>query len=201
MKAVSKRSSESVKEGLAVLAGILYVVAAFAAFALMVAIFFMGFRESGRGILIYFGRAPADLHGMTPESKALQMCLKGLEFFFLAPLAFLILQSLAKYIVSILRNQTDQESTGSDGDERGASPDRRLAEREEHAAKCKVIGVKALVVGLMIATLATDLVGRALSREGLTYEIALSQAAVIAVLMAYVFLLERLAISAVRSGD
>ncbi len=71
MRRDGERIGTGIRELLRILGWILYVVGALAAFFLMVAIFFIGFHESGWGILVYFGRGAAELHGMTPESKAL----------------------------------------------------------------------------------------------------------------------------------
>jgi hypothetical protein len=102
-----------------------------------------------------------------PSGRLLEECIRGLELLFLAPLPFLIPVSLGRYI------RDSKES------------------RDDRQSKADLLSVKALTTALLVAILASDIVGRALGAEGLHYEEAFSTSVVIAVLALYLFGLER----------
>lgn len=133
---------------------------------LTVALLGIGLSRMVWGVLGYVGLVDWEDEIESPSSAALEMCLGGLEFFFLAPLPFLLPLSLARYI----------RDSREDRDERGSKAD--------------LLSVKALTTALLIAVLASDLVGEALGPEGLHYEGAVSASIVIAVLGTYFFALE-----------
>ena len=107
-------------------------------------------------------------HGESAVSDALE----GLECIFLAPLAFLLIRGIWDFVDAVVRSQS-----------KGSSPD--------SASPIFLIKVKALIVGLMIAVVATDLLKRALTEQGLTFEPTLAGCAFIAVLAAYAHLMEK----------
>lgn len=106
-----------------------------------------------------------------PAAAVLDECIKGLEFLFLSPLPFLIPVSLGRYIRDSKENRDDRQS------------------------KADLLSTKALTAALLIAVLASDVVGTALSHDGLKYEVAISSALVIGVLAMYFFGLERQALT------
>ncbi len=133
---------------------------------LTVALLSIGLSRMLSGVLRYAGLLAWEVEPESPSSAALEMCLSGIEFFFLAPLPFLLPLSLARYI----RDSRE--------------------DRDERASKADLLSVKALTTALLIAVLASSLVGEALGPDGLHYEGAISASLVIAVLGTYFFSLE-----------
>ena len=84
----------------------------------------------------------------------------------LAPLPYLVLVSLATY-VSRSRDRVD-----------------------DHLARSRLLGVKAISISLLIAVLAADLVGQILSREDLEYETAAVYGLGLTLLIVYFVVLE-----------
>lgn len=121
------------------------------------------------GIAGYAGLVEVD-SGIEPTAAVLAACIRGVELLFLAPLPFLLPLSLGRYIRDSKEDSDDRQS------------------------KADLLSMKALTTGLLIAILASDVVGRALSHGGLHYEAAVSSSLVIAVLGAYFFGLERQAL-------
>ncbi len=111
---------------------------------------------------------------MFSEQPAHQV-IRGVELLLLAPLAFLVLVNLARYVKAWMDKEDDER------------------------AKADLLGIKALVVGLLIAMVATDLVGKILSEDGLDRSSALFESLVIGVLTVYCFGLEWLAIKVPRA--
>ena len=118
------------------------------------------------GVAGYFGLTGVDAT-VEPTAAVLAACIRGVELLFLAPLPFLLPLSLGRYIRDSKEDSDDRQS------------------------KADLLSMKALTTGLLIAILASDVVGRALSHQGLHYEAAVSSSLVIAVLGAYFFGLER----------
>ncbi len=148
----------------------LLVVATTAASALgallTISLLGIGLSRMVAGVLRYVGLLAWDHEPVSPANAALETCLSGIEFFFLAPLPFLLPLSLARYI----RDSRE--------------------DRDESASKADLLSVKALTTALLIAVLASDLVGDALGPDGLRYEGAISASLVIAVLGMYFYSLE-----------
>ncbi len=121
------------------------------------------------GVLDFVGVTHSDIaHAEDdPSARLLEACIRGLELLFLAPLPFLIPVSLGRYI------RDSKES------------------RDDRQSKADLLSIKALTTALLVAILASDIVGRALGAEGLHYEESISTAVVIAVLALYLFGLER----------
>jgi hypothetical protein len=104
--------------------------------------------------------------------SAVGNALEGLECIFLAPLAFLLVRGIWDFVDAVVRARLQEGTLSS------ASP-------------AFLIRVKALILGLMIAVVATDLLKRAISQRGLSYEPAVAGCLFIAVLAAYSFVMER----------
>jgi len=105
--------------------------------------------------------------------------LHGLEFFFLAPLPALVFLSLAGYF-----KRFQQMSRGPD-------------DGGESASLHQLHRVKALIVNLMIASLATDLLGKV--TQGIAVQAILAESLVVLLLGVYWMCLERL--SAAGASD
>ncbi len=135
---------------------------------LTVALLAIGLARMVLSIAAYVGlrEFPAEIAG-DRAAAVLDECIHGLEFLFLAPLPFLIPVSLGRYIRDSKENRDDRQS------------------------KADLLSIKALTAALLIAVLASDVVGTALSSDGLHYETAISSTLVIGVLALYFFGLER----------
>lgn len=145
-----------------------HVLGGAVAYFLMVALFVVGFWEISKGIYLVFFGSPSVPEGVSSrESAALEISLKGLEFLFLAPLTYLTLLSLERYVAKTY-NQSDHES-----------------------ARLQLINIKISIISLMIAIIATDLVAKIL-KNALTYQATFTEGLVIVILGTYLFCLERL---------
>jgi len=142
-----------------------YIAGAVCAGGLMIAIFIAAFCEIGTSLLIFFHRIPVRELMSTPESEAITVALKGIEYLFLAPMSFLVYRSLAIYVADMANG--------------GHNP----------AAKCAVTEAKSLVTSLMIAVVATDLVGKVLSPDGLAQRRPIYELILIVVLSGYYLML------------
>jgi uncharacterized protein YacL len=147
----------------------LILLAACASSVLMGGLLITGVFEVGKGCLVYFGWYSLPAGILSREASTLHFAIRGIELLLLAPLAFLVLLSLARYIDSSRKSTVDERT------------------------RCDLLRVKALSVGLLIAVVAADLVGKILSHDGLSYTAAVSESLVIVVLGAYFFILEKLA--------
>jgi hypothetical protein len=130
---------------------------------------FWGNRDAWWGI----GPASPSHSSISPDSRQITVAvLHGLEFFFLAPLPALVFLSLARFFRSF---QTSDNAENSRNDE----------------SRCahQLHRVKALVISLMIASIATDLLGKAL--QGISLEMAIAESLVMLLLGAYWFSLEK----------
>jgi hypothetical protein len=135
-----------------------------------------GLWEMITGLRVFVGHLPKPEDALSAEGAALQHAIKGIEFFLLAPLPYFVLLSLSNYI----KNSREGAVPGS--------------------AKERLLSVKALAIGLLIAVIATDLVGKILSRDGLAMHAALCETLAIVVLGAYFFGLEVLG-SKLQGGE
>ena len=161
---------------------IVYSVTFFAAAIatlLMAALFAVGLHHIAKGARLAFWPEKRVLESSllppAPWASGLQWAIHGLEFLYLAPLAFMILYNLAKYIKSLtIPNQTERTL--------------KIAE-----ARGALLHVKGLGISLLIAVVATDLVGQILVGTGVETMEVISESIVIVVLAAYFRLLEKLA--------
>jgi hypothetical protein len=103
---------------------------------------------------------------------ALGVALDGLEFVFLAPLAFLLLHGIWDFMNDVNRGHFRDSK---------AFPTSPLF----------LIRIKGLIIGLMIAVVATELLKKTVGEHGLSYESAIAGGILIAVLAAYSFIIER----------
>ena len=111
---------------LILLMGIGALFGAVASFSFLV----IGFWEMGRAAVKYFSEYDS-------QKEVLYLAISGIEFLLLAPLGFLVLRVLGRYV-------EDMKSKGK----MGAS------------AKKSLLEVKAFSVGLLFAVVATDIVGK-----------------------------------------
>lgn len=108
-------------------------------------------------------------HGGLASSKpAVAKALEGLELMFLAPTPLLVLLSLREYLNSM------------------------IAKKADGVARARMAEVKAFMVSLMVAVIATDLIATAIHGQ-LCYESAFTRCAAIFVLGGYFVVLESLA--------
>jgi hypothetical protein len=145
-----------------------YIVFACGAFLLMLGLAVVGFVEIGKGILAFFVSDDTEIGGRV----AVSLALKGLEMLFLAPLPFMVVFAVGGY----LRALGASEAGGERSDER------KIGRLER---------TKSLLISLMVAVMAADLVSKTLSNDGLTPEAAIYESIVIAVLGGYFLLRER----------
>ena len=145
---------------------ILITLGAGISYLIMVALFSIGFFEISKAILVFYGFSAASDVGMSKESSVLEMSLKGLEFLFMAPLSFLVLGNLKRY-VSKSQKHADQS-----------------------LARHELANAKIPIVSLMIAIVSTDLVAKILRKDGLTYQAVITEGAIIIIMVGYLFLLE-----------
>lgn len=131
-----------------------------------------GFWQIGAGVWGLFSYNTA---GRESGENPVHLAIQGIELLFLAPLGYFVVWGLIKYV---------HAATPKAGGSRHAS--------KEVEARAELIVVKAFTVTLFIAIIATSLVASALGGS-MNYELALSGSIVMAVLVAYFWLLERLA--------
>ncbi|HEY3852956.1 MAG TPA: hypothetical protein VGO67_01025 [Verrucomicrobiae bacterium] len=149
----------------------LYVLGGAASFLLTVTLVGIGLWKIFLSVGRFLGFHWAGVDLTEPMSQALD----GLECIFLAPLAFLLFKGIWDLMRNvILKKATDIESL----------------KRYEHS-RVFWLEVKALIFGLMVAVLATDLLEKILSGTKLTYEMTISQCLIIGTLVGCSFLLER----------
>lgn len=137
----------------------------------MCALLGAGFWQIGAGVLTLFSPGAGHESGENP----VHMAIKGIELLFLAPLGYFVVWGLIKYV-----HAATPKASGSP---------RASTEVE---ARAELLVVKAFTVTLFIAIIATSLVASALAGT-MTYEFALCGSVVMAVLVVYFWLLERLA--------
>ncbi len=144
---------------------LMYLIGAICAGVLMISLFVAAFWEIGGAVFVFFRILPSRNPKFASDSDALVVALKGIEYLFLAPMSFLVYRNLAIYVAA--------QVTGS----------------ENSQAEVAVTETKGLVTSLMIAVVATDLVGKALSPEGLAERPPVYELTLMVVLGAYFFLL------------
>jgi len=175
MKTRLVKLSEWLKGKRDIFADVIFVLGALATFVLMLALGGVGLLKMFASISHFWRSAVVaapDGHGAHSESlemAAITLVLQGLECLFLAPLGFLLFRGIWDYVGDVIKKDA------------------------EKASACFLMRVKALILGLMAAVVATDLVKRELSEAGLTYQPAIAGCLLICVLAAYSYLVERLA--------
>lgn len=111
-----------------------------------------------------------------PTERSIPHILEGLQYIFLAPLGFLLFRGISDYVVGIIDSDPEAVSTHF------------------------LMRIKALIIGLMAAVTATDLLKRALAEEGLNYRTAVCGCLLIVVLAGYSLILEQSAGNARREA-
>jgi len=149
-----------------VLLNALYLIFSIVALVLLAGIASVGVIHIGLG-LYEFWRMPSE---SAAAGYAIEHVLKGLEFLFLSPLPFMIVYSVGRYLGSLLDF---------------------AQETKRRSLLGEIVSVKALIISLIIAIIATDLVSKILAADGLTRDAALYECLVILVLGAYLVVLER----------
>ena len=156
------------KRILTALALMIYIVASIVAFGIMIALGILGLLEIVRGL------SGKDSWTLVPEASptiaenAIIHTLEGFEFLLLAPLAFVIIFSVGRYLTELLTQAADQ----------------RQAESQLHR-------VKALVASLMVSIIATDLVKRFVGKSDVNISAMTYGSGVILVLIIYILILNR----------
>lgn len=157
----------------------LLVIGSVIACLLMLVLFATGFALIANALWShragFFGATDAAAHaaGTSASNLALVEGLHGLEFLFFAPLPYLVFKSLARYFQSFLKSETLAVD----------------ADANEMLSSVRLHRVKALVLGLMTAAVATDLLSRAM--QGVSLAAAAAEALVMVVLGSYWFILDQ----------
>jgi hypothetical protein len=152
--------------------------------AVMLCLLGIGLWEMAHGVLVYVGWMGLPAEYAARDVGALQMAARGLEFLFLAPLGLLLVFGTTRYVWSQLALQGVKGGRGDDVE----------------VVRADLLVVKAFTISLFVAVLAANVVGRALTDEGLDYMQAISSSIVIGVLATYFLFLERLISTSRRQG-
>ncbi|HWB07538.1 MAG TPA: hypothetical protein VG796_31230 [Verrucomicrobiales bacterium] len=139
-------------------------------YAVSVVLLFYGLWSMAAGLGEFWSESPAD-----GAHKSIKLAFTGLEFLFLAPLPFALIKFLAIWLGAIVEIRED-------------------AKPRDAEAEAAVHRIKAVTVNLMAAVVATELVSRALSGESRGHEFAefaLCGALVMALLVAYSWVLKK----------
>jgi len=147
---------------------LLYAAGALCSGLLMISLFLAAFCEIGSAVLVFFRQFVGNDQRLSLESAVLTTALKGIELLFLAPMSFLVYRSLGNYVAS------------------------KASGREDPDAEAAVTESKGLVTSLMVAVVATDLVGKVLSPDGLAAHPPIYELLLIVILVAYFYLLSRM---------
>ena len=134
---------------------------------IMFVLFVCGFYEILVALKIFFNAAPLPDIYSTKDAAVLKIAIRALEFFFLAPLPFLLVWSLSRYIRDMYKGMPSDEE------------------------RFNLIIVKALEITLFISIIGATIIAKSLGKEGLDYTTAISGSMVIIVFGAYLFLLEK----------
>ena len=137
---------------------------------LMAVLFVAGFWMFVRAIAKFSWRTHVP-EGTEADAFALVEALRGLEYFFLAPLGYLVFLTLIRYVESTV-------NTGSDP-------------HADQRSEKQMVAVKVLIINLLLAIVATDLVSKVLGPKGLSVEAAGTEVFVMSAFAGYFLLLER----------
>lgn len=149
-----------------ILRAVLQLASLLAALA-MVGLFAAGLLQLGKSLLYGLGLATFEGAYTSGAIASIKAALKGLELFFLAPLPYVVLRAIRRYA-----GHTD-------------------AELYEPKVRNELVMAKTFSLTLLLALIASAVAEQALSVDGLTYEMALSGAAVILVLGLFILGLKR----------
>jgi hypothetical protein len=137
----------------------------------MVCLFAAGFFEFGKAIAIFFTLIPPHTDTYPPHLLALKMSVRALEYLLLAPLPYLLMLSMVRYVESMAAGEISAR------------------------VRAELAEVKAFWVSLLIGILGATLVSKALADGNIGYETAISGGIVIALLSGYFYGLKRMASS------
>jgi len=144
--APNNRPRKLAKQLVALVAMITFSIAALLACIIMAGLMAIAFAEYFHAWAIFFWNAPYDTSLQTRDRAALEGAIRATEFLFLAPVGYLVTLALAKYVYA------------SVSETRAAIA----------YAEAEVLRVKSFVIGLLIAIVAANAVGRALTAKGVT---------------------------------
>lgn len=134
---------------------------------IMFVLFACGFYEMLIALKILLKFSPLPEIYSTRDAAAIKIAIRALEFFFLAPLPFLLVWSLSRYIRGLHKGIPSDEE------------------------RFNLIIVKSLETTLFISIIAATIIAKSLGKEGLDYTTAISGSIVIIVFCAYLFFLEK----------
>jgi hypothetical protein len=135
----------------------------------MLFLFAAGFYEFGKAIAIFFGVIAPHTQTYPPNVLALKMSVRALEYLLLAPLPYLLMLSMVRYVESMAAGEISGR------------------------VRAELAEVKAFWVALLIGILGATMVAKALADREVGYETAISGGIVIALLSAYFYGLKKLA--------
>jgi hypothetical protein len=150
---------------------------------IMILLFILGFWEIVKGIWVFFSDLQHPTKELSSDSWALELCIKGFEFIFLAPLAYFLILGVARYAYVITPNPNVDDS----GTQKTNKEEIEFIER----VRSDLMIVKAFTVSLFIAVFFASLLERAFSAKGLEYESSICTAGIIIVLIIYYYILEK----------
>ncbi len=142
----------------------------------MILLFAAGFYEFSKAIAIFFKVIPPHTEAYSPDVLALKMSVRALEYLLLAPLPYLLMLSMVRYVESMA-----------------------VGEISGHV-RAELAEVKAFWVSLLIGILGATLVAKALADGKIGYETAISGGIVIALLSVYYYGLKKFACSEAASA-
>jgi hypothetical protein len=136
----------------------------------------IGLVEAASGALTFWlsftGSVAGLPGGSEPAAKALALTLKGLEFVFLAPLPLLVLHTIRDYTWHL-------------------TPGRPTSGDERIVAHSRLDEVKSLIISIMVAVIATDMVSRVLGNSPFGYDQAVPRLLAFVALAGYLLLLRK----------
>ena len=148
----------------------LFVLGLLVAGLLMALLFAAGFVTISRAIWLFslelFGHESAG-----PRTHPLVESLRGLEYLFLAPLGYMIFLTLIRFLEGLVKIDDHPQ--------------------KEKAAERQMMTMKTLMVNLLVAVVATDLVSKILGSGNLTLEVAIPELLVMTLFLGYLVLLHR----------
>ncbi len=150
-------------------------LATVAACLTMVGLFAAGFFEFGRALAIFFKVMAPHTTEYPPHVLALKMSMRALEYLLLAPLPYLLMLSMVRYVESMAAGEISAR------------------------VRAELAEVKAFWVSLLIGILGATIVSKALADGKIGYETAISGGIVIALLSIYFYGLKKLASSETAS--
>jgi hypothetical protein len=147
--------------------------------ALMIVLFAAGFKLISYAAGTFFGIFAAHEPSADSASLALVGVLQGLEYLFVAPLAYLLFRAFISYIAS--------SSNADDAIRTSADHAIRIRTNADHAIR----SIKIQIISLVISAVVTDLVSKILGPSSLTLAASAPGLLAIVVFSGYVVVLQR----------